>query len=456
MRMKPLHLASALLWLVLSGLIAQAFVNRAVSRADQRLQSLADRLGGELALQWQSGSALLDSYAILDGMSGAPRGKTGRDAGGDLLRGSGKAGLALLRAEDFATADYVAVASVDGSVRPDPAVGAMVRATGRALVRGAGVAVSPPFVAAGGRRVYLRLRPRAAATAQGPRAVIAVLAAADALTPDLKALPAGAGVRLSLAPGAHAAAGAGFFERRAFDGGWLARRLLPRLEAERHPAMTAPMLRLDWQPGFEIVDGFEWAAMSCLSLALSGLLVFAPAVRRHCRGDRFEHEMREFYQANHDRLTGLANRNLFYDRMQHAIARLQRNGRQLAIVFLDLDRFTAVNDTLGQAGGDQVLRSVAGRMRTCLRGEDTVARFGGDEFVVMLEDIGGYQQVERVLARLKQELERPYALEDGRSLQLGVSIGTAYYPDDGERVEELLTAADRAMYGDRHEPVIVL
>ncbi len=151
------------------------------------------------------------------------------------------------------------------------------------------------------------------------------------------------------------------------------------------------------------------------------------------------------YQATHDALTHLPNRNLLRDRLQHAIIRAQRTGQGLALLFVDLDHFKKVNDSLGHTAGDGLLRAVTARLLTCGRKEDTIARLGGDDFVFLLEDV---QQEDRVAAfarKIVKTLESPFQVENHECF-VTVSIGISLFPKDGEDVETLLKNADTAMY----------
>lgn len=151
------------------------------------------------------------------------------------------------------------------------------------------------------------------------------------------------------------------------------------------------------------------------------------------------------YLANYDALTGLPNRNLFSDRMKHLISRAARERRGFALMFVDLDDFKAVNDTLGHEFGDLLLKGVAGRLKKCIREGDTVARFGGDEFIVLLEsgETGGAEKTAR---RIVEALSSKFDLAGGREVFIGSSIGIAIYPSDGADAETLLKNADAAMY----------
>ena len=148
--------------------------------------------------------------------------------------------------------------------------------------------------------------------------------------------------------------------------------------------------------------------------------------------------------AQSDSLTGLANRVLLDDRLRLAVARLRRSGAQLAVLYIDLDRFKAVNDSLGHAAGDALLKDVAGRLRGGVRASDTVARLGGDEFVVLLEDIKERAHALRVADKILEDCRRPLRLE-GRDVVATASIGIAFAEVDLDAAG-LLKRADAALY----------
>jgi diguanylate cyclase (GGDEF)-like protein/PAS domain S-box-containing protein len=150
-------------------------------------------------------------------------------------------------------------------------------------------------------------------------------------------------------------------------------------------------------------------------------------------------------QALHDSLTGLPNRVLFWDRLQHALARAQRRRGKLAVLFLDLDNFKLINDSLGHNTGDELLVEVSKRLRTSLRAEDTAARFGGDEFALLLEDLAHAGEAKRVAERIGDELRVPFVLDE-RETFVTASIGIAIGGTITKRSEELLREADLAMY----------
>lgn len=152
------------------------------------------------------------------------------------------------------------------------------------------------------------------------------------------------------------------------------------------------------------------------------------------------------FLANHDRLTGLPNRNLFYDRLQHGLDKALRSEEKLAVMFIDLDNFKTINDTMGHEMGDLVLSQTAERLRACTRKEDTIARLGGDEFTVLAEDLQDpVGVVSSTASRIIDMLAQPFHL-DGQEAQVSASVGIALYPDNGPDLQSLLKNADAAMY----------
>jgi len=155
--------------------------------------------------------------------------------------------------------------------------------------------------------------------------------------------------------------------------------------------------------------------------------------------------LRISHQAHHDSLTDLPNRLLLRDRLSQAIAMAHRNQRQLAVLFLDLDRFKSINDTLGHEIGDRVLQSVAQRLLKCVRSSDTVSRQGGDEFVILLAEMKHARDAEICAQKMLSTLSTSCAIEE-QDLYVTASIGIAIYPDDGHSADALLKHADLAMY----------
>ncbi len=161
--------------------------------------------------------------------------------------------------------------------------------------------------------------------------------------------------------------------------------------------------------------------------------------------DRKRAEEQVRYQAYHDALTNLPNRALFKDRLGLALAHAYRHGRQVAVLFLDLDRFKLINDTLGHTVGDHLLQGMADRLKTCVREEDSVARVGGDEFTLLLMDLRSASDATVVARKILETVARPITV-DGHELYVNCSIGISISPADGEDAETLLKNADNALY----------
>ena len=161
--------------------------------------------------------------------------------------------------------------------------------------------------------------------------------------------------------------------------------------------------------------------------------------------ERKASEARIAYLAQHDALTGLPNRALLKDRLDQALAQATRLGKRIALMFLDLDRFKTINDSLGHATGDKLLQSVAARLRQSVRETDTVSRQGGDEFIIVLTGIDTPDEAGRIAAKILEQLDPPFDV-DGQQLRTSFSIGIALFPEDGVSPETLMKNADTAMY----------
>ncbi len=161
--------------------------------------------------------------------------------------------------------------------------------------------------------------------------------------------------------------------------------------------------------------------------------------------ERIQIQERLQYMAQHDALTDLPNRVLLFDRLNRALVRARRHRRLLAVLFIDLDRFKNINDSLGHEAGDQLLQQLSDRLRGCVRGDDTVARFGGDEFVILLDDVARDGDVHEVAQKVLDELLSPFMVES-QQLFITASIGVSLYPNDGDDSSALLRYADVAMY----------
>ncbi len=187
----------------------------------------------------------------------------------------------------------------------------------------------------------------------------------------------------------------------------------------------------------------EWASISAVKDSQDRVLEYV--IIGSDMSDRKYAEDRILHQANYDQLTNLPNRNLFLDRLHQSLQRVQREGTILALLFIDLDRFKNINDSLGHSAGDKLLIEVAKIMGQVVRDSDTIARFGGDEFAVILSPIYGPKNASRVAASLLEALSKPIDI-DGYDATIGASIGISMYPADGTVEEELMKNADSAMY----------
>ncbi|WP_199053249.1 sensor domain-containing diguanylate cyclase [Aquitalea sp. ASV15] len=498
MRIKLATLACTLLWFVLSALISMAFLSRAVLSAEQEFDLLATRLSEQLTQKLQVNDTILDSYAafaMLDHQHAEQEQLFVRQMaarypqmvslerirrvsqqqlpdwskqmaarwGSDFRLHAYAAGSLAPRYPLPAWPDYYPIESIQPLTQAvRPLLGADIKHDPQLqqplqqALRSGRASMSAPFLLREGYRGHVLLQPLNdnALLLQGrpPEQFVALVLRSDYLRPADTTLPAG--MQLSLRQHGQPPTAAAYVDIPGQAHGWLSTLGFPRLQLERTLGSEAQTLdlRLDWQLGWFLLSGFERSVIFCQSLLL--LLLLAVALRFY-RGLLSKQQRREshlFYLANHDRLTGLANRNLFYDRLQHAISRLNRNGKRLAVLFLDMDRFKPVNDSYGHATGDKVLQLIAARILAIMRSEDTVARLGGDEFVLLMEDVESNREADRVVERLKHAIQQPYEV-DGHSIRLGVSIGIAYYPEDGMLIEELLDVADRKMYGDKQPEI---
>jgi diguanylate cyclase len=181
------------------------------------------------------------------------------------------------------------------------------------------------------------------------------------------------------------------------------------------------------------------------------------------------------HAAMHDSLTDLPNRALFHDRLEHALTQAKRHGWQLAVLFIDLDKFKTINDTLGHASGDNLLQTIAFRLKDTIRADDTISRYGGDEFLALLTHVGDKQMVKRVAEKMSSVIEAITISSMSTSastststsnsnsntsnatqcMHIGASIGVALYPDDGLTADTLIHAADKAMYRVKQDQSMV-
>ena len=219
--------------------------------------------------------------------------------------------------------------------------------------------------------------------------------------------------------------------------------LVPDAQRQAHVAARASYGRHSAPLGIDFYSGSVFPAdISLAPLDVGGETFVVATISDETERRRSADEL--FHRAVHDSLTGLANRVLLLDRLGHALARADRKARTLAVLYVDLDGFKAVNDTWRHAVGDEVLQVVAERMTGAVRPEDTVARFGGDEFVVLCEDLKDPADAVQVADRLLEELRRPIPHRAGIG-ELSASIGVVL-ADGATSGTALIEAADHAMY----------
>jgi diguanylate cyclase (GGDEF)-like protein len=200
---------------------------------------------------------------------------------------------------------------------------------------------------------------------------------------------------------------------------------------------------------FQVAGTGRRDEIGAIAKALEGLRQGTLEARRLeavAAADRSVAEAHATYLAHHDALTGLANRALLRERLDHAIALARRNNERVGVYFLDLDRFKGVNDSRGHAAGDALLREVARRLLAVVRDTDTVARLGGDEFVVVQLAIENPQGAEQLAGRISDTLSDIFDLGDGEQARVTASVGIALFPEDGESIDTLLAHADTALY----------
>jgi diguanylate cyclase (GGDEF)-like protein len=206
------------------------------------------------------------------------------------------------------------------------------------------------------------------------------------------------------------------------------------LTGRQEEKLSAPGndLLMHQQHNRQLVDANEQLIMASLQLQIAA--------------EKFEKANEEMtHLAYHDALTNLPNRVQLYDRIEQAILFAKRRPMQLAILFLDLDRFKAINDSLGHATGDKLLQSVAQRLKNAVRDSDTVSRLGGDEFVLLLSEVSPGEGLNQKIAEIHKIVTAPYRIVED-SLEIGVTIGVSIFPDDGEDARTLIRNADAAMY----------
>jgi diguanylate cyclase (GGDEF)-like protein/PAS domain S-box-containing protein len=213
------------------------------------------------------------------------------------------------------------------------------------------------------------------------------------------------------------------------------------IKAGLHSVFAFPILA-----GQEVIGALEFFSHSIRQpdeILIDTARSIGIQIGQFCR--RKQAEQRIQYLAYYDGLTGLPNRTLFNQRLNHALTQARRNKKNLAVLFIDLDRFKNINDTLGHEAGDHLLQEMAKRFKACLRESDTVARLGGDEFVVLLEHIADPKHASNVARKILGAALSPFAIADGE-YHVTASVGISIYPEDGEDDQTLMKHADIAMY----------
>ncbi|MBT8123149.1 MAG: EAL domain-containing protein [Gammaproteobacteria bacterium] len=223
----------------------------------------------------------------------------------------------------------------------------------------------------------------------------------------------------------------------------------PLIPEKKFREMIAPLLagteqHLKFETTHQRKDGTQYPVEVNLQLTRPGsdqvfVAIILDITERHASRQKLDH------MANHDALTGLPNRFLFSDRLTHALQHCERNRHPLALMFLDLDGFKVINDSLGHPTGDSLLQQVAQRLQVAARKCDTVARLGGDEFTIILEDLDDLNSIPEIAQRILISFEEPFEVS-GRKMFLGASIGISTYPQDGHDVTALMKYADVAMF----------
>ncbi|WP_295956414.1 GGDEF domain-containing protein [Rhodoferax sp.] len=200
----------------------------------------------------------------------------------------------------------------------------------------------------------------------------------------------------------------------------------------------------DWEVEMKDSQGNTfWALVSTQRIQFQGRECLLNALNNIELRKRAEEALQ--HQAYHDELTDLPNRAMCMDALRRILSRCERKSMPFSIMFIDLDHFKTVNDELGHAVGDQLLRQVAQRLQSCMRGGDLVARLGGDEFIVVVEEQHSFAALRDIADKILHTVEPVYLL-CGHSVHVTASIGISTYPHDGTDLQQLLTRADNAMY----------
>ncbi|MDR9435625.1 MAG: diguanylate cyclase [Thiohalophilus sp.] len=308
-----------------------------------------------------------------------------------------------------------------------------------------GSVASPPFTLLEGQQGFLLQRAVARKSEKRPRQyailVIKTRALLSAMLLEREELTA----RLS-----YAATDKDLYYKPGQLAGTLEKWLLPRLQYQRQIDNPGQPFAMTLEQQLRFSDVNLVLIIAILVVAMVSFWSVLGFSRLHHRNEmaRLHYENRLYHLANNDSLTGLANRNFLLERLRQVLSRAKRKGTRFALVFMDMNNFKMVNDEFGHAAGDSLLRDIAIRFKSCMREEDTVCRYQGDEFVVLLEEINHRDETEQIRAKLLECLETPFMV-NGTEIRVSVSIGVAVFPEDGEDVEALLHVADQKMYREK-------
>lgn len=237
---------------------------------------------------------------------------------------------------------------------------------------------------------------------------------------------------------------------RPLPGGKVSR--LGELRFEHTLNVAGQSLRIEMQRVLHLGD-FNLVLVALLAvMALLVMIILVLLLRVHLTAEKAKDadKLNLYRQANFDELTGLANRHYFQAQAQHALASARRRNSKIGFMYLDLNGFKAINDELGHAAGDKILMIFAGMIFDVIRSDDLAARMGGDEFVIMLDNLHGIHDMQRVASGLRRRCELVTEV-NGHGVKLRTSIGCVLFPDAGASIDELLQAADRAMYQDKNQ-----
>ena len=231
-----------------------------------------------------------------------------------------------------------------------------------------------------------------------------------------------------------------------------------RLEKLIFPRYTNSITLDNESQPFVLVNEYQlgWGALSWYQLTVTlligivwfvVLMIFARIYHKN-EIKRLQTADKWFYMAHHDALTGLASRHLLFDRLRHALLHAKRLGISLAVIFIDINDFKVINDSYGHDVGDKLLQRFAETLRAAFRESDTIARFGGDEFVLVVEGMDNKEEINQIILNLRQATEQPFKIKN-HIINLNLSIGFSIYPDDGEDIDSLVNLADTQMYQDK-------